>query len=138
MQNMCCDAKTGEAPQFYNDYVREVQAKICENARLEFEAIWREHEATGTPRSVLSDKLSLAITDLDEELQQSDLWANERIRHDVLRDALPALLLQKIGLETIVSRVPESYLRSIFGSYLASRFVYEFGSEPSQFAFFDL
>ncbi|KAM4062312.1 glutamate/Leucine/Phenylalanine/Valine dehydrogenase [Hirsutella rhossiliensis] len=137
VQNMCCDANTGEAPQFYNDYVGEVQAKICENARLEFEAIWREHEATGTPRSVLSDKLSLAITDLDEELQQSDLWTNEKIRHDVLKDALPALLLQKIGLETIVSRVPESYLRSIFGSYLASRFVYEFGSEPSQFAFFD-
>ncbi|KJZ76246.1 NAD-specific glutamate dehydrogenase [Hirsutella minnesotensis 3608] len=137
VQNMCCDAKTGEAPQFYNDYVREVQAKICENARLEFEAIWREHEATGTPRSILSDKLSLAITSLDEELQQSDLWANEAIRHDVLKDALPALLLQKIGLETIVSRVPENYLRAIFGSYLASRFVYEFGSEPSQFAFFD-
>jgi NAD-specific glutamate dehydrogenase len=33
--------------------------------------------------------------------------------------------------------VPENYLRSIFGSYLASRFVYEYGSTPSQFAFFD-
>ncbi|RDA94556.1 hypothetical protein CP533_2728 [Ophiocordyceps camponoti-saundersi (nom. inval.)] len=132
VQNMCCDANTGEAPQFYNDYVREVQAKISENARLEFEAIWREHEATGTPRSILSDKLSLAITDLDEELQRSDMWRNEKIRKDVLQDALPALLLEKIGLETIISRVPESYLRSIFGSYLASRFVYEFGSEPNK------
>jgi hypothetical protein len=34
--------------------------------------------------------------------------------------------------------VPESYLRAIFGSHLASRFVYEFGNNPSQFAFFDL
>jgi glutamate dehydrogenase len=135
---MCVDAKTGQAPQFYNDYVREVQAKICENARLEFEAIWREHEITGVPRSILSDKLSNAITTLDEELQQSDLWANEKIRHAVLQDALPNLLLQKIGLETIITRVPDTYLRAIFGSYLASRFVYEFGSEPSQFAFFDL
>ncbi|ODA77088.1 hypothetical protein RJ55_07606 [Drechmeria coniospora] len=137
VENMCVDPKTGEPPEFYNQYVREVQAKICENARLEFEAIWREHEATGAPRSILSDKLSVAITDLDEELQRSDLWANESIRHAVLQDALPALLLEKIGLETIISRVPDSYLRSIFGSYLASRFVYEFGSEPSQFAFFD-
>ncbi|PNY28567.1 NAD-specific glutamate dehydrogenase [Tolypocladium capitatum] len=137
VENMCVDAKTGEAPRFYDDYVREVQAKIRENARLEFEAIWREHEATGTPRSILSDKLSIAITDLDEELQKSDLWANQTIRYAVLGDALPALLLQKIGLDTIISRVPDSYLRSIFGSYLASRFVYEFGSEPSQFAFFD-
>lgn len=137
IKNMCVDAKTGEAPQFYKDYVKQVQAKICENARLEFEAIWREHEETGIARSILSDKLSWAITDLDEELQKSDLWANQLIRHAVLRDALPALLLENIGLETIISRVPEPYLRAIFGSYLASRFVYEFGSSPSQFAFFD-
>ncbi|KAL3955972.1 hypothetical protein ACCO45_008818 [Purpureocillium lilacinum] len=137
VENMCVDAKTGQPPQFYNDYVREVQAKIRENARLEFEAIWREHEATGTARSILSDKLSIAITDLDEELQKSDLWTNPKIRRAVLQDALPSLLQQKIGLDTIIERVPENYLRSIFGSYLASRFVYEFGSEPSQFAFFD-
>jgi glutamate dehydrogenase len=138
VENMCVDAKTGEAPQFYKDYVRQVQEKICDNARLEFEAIWREHEKTGVPRSVLSDKLSVAITELDEKLQKSDLWTNEKIRYGILRDALPKLLLDKIGLPTIVQRVPENYLRSIFGSYLASRFVYEFGAEPSQFAFFDL
>lgn len=135
--NMCHDARTGEAPEFYNEYVKAVQAKICENARLEFEAIWREHEQTGTPRSILSDRLSVAITDLDTELQHSDLWENPTIRRAVLRDALPALLLDKIGLDTIVTRVPNTYLRAIFGSYLASRFVYEFGSQPSQFAFYD-
>lgn len=136
-QHMCHDAR-GNAPAFYRAYVREVQAKICENARLEFEAVWREHEATGAPRSALSDRLSVAITTLDEELQHSDLWRNERIRRVVLRDALPQLLLDKIGLDTIVERVPDAYLCAIFGSYLASRFVYEFGSEPSQFAFYDL
>ena len=136
--NMCHNPKTGEAPQFYKDYVKQVQAKIQENARLEFEAIWREHEQTGIPRSILSDTLSWAITDLDEELQKSDLWLNEKTRNGILKDALPNLLLEKIGLETIIERVPDSYLRAIFGSYLASRFVYEFGSQPSQFAFFDL
>lgn len=136
-QNMCHDAK-GNAPLFYQSYVKDVQAKICENARLEFEAIWREHEATGVARSVLSDKLSVAITTLDEELQHSDLWKNEQIRKIVLRDALPQLLLDKIGLDVIIERVPDAYLCAIFGSYLASRFVYEFGSEPSQFAFYDL
>jgi glutamate dehydrogenase len=137
VKNMCHD-RHGQAPQFYKDYVKEVQNKICENARLEFEAIWRENEQTGTPRSALSDKLSVAITTLDEELQQSDLWKNEKIRRSVLADALPKLLLDKIGLDTIILRVPDNYLRAIFGSYLASRFVYEFGSEPSQFAFYDL
>lgn len=137
VQHMCHDAK-GNAPAFYQSYVREVQSKICDNARLEFEALWREHEETGVPRSILSDKLSVAITTLDEELQHSDLWKNERIRKAVLRDALPQLLLDKIGLDTVIERVPDSYLCAIFGSYLASRFVYEFGSQPSQFAFYDL
>lgn len=137
VQHMCHDAK-GNAPVFYQSYVKEVQAKICENARLEFEAVWREHEQTGVPRSVLSDNLSVAITTLDEELQHSDLWKNQRIRKAVLRDALPQLLLDKIGLDTIIERVPDAYLCAIFGSYLASRFVYEFGSQPSQFAFYDL
>ncbi|KAI0540886.1 NAD-specific glutamate dehydrogenase-like protein [Xylaria digitata] len=136
IKNMCCDDQ-GRAPEFYKAYVKQVQETICGNARLEFEAIWREHEQTGVPRAVLSDKLSVAITDLDEELQKSDLWKNEKIRRSVLADALPKLLLDKLGLDAIISRVPDAYLRAIFGSYLASRFVYEFGSQPSQFAFYD-
>ena len=138
IENMCVDPKTHQPPQFYKDYVRQVQAKIQENARLEFEAIWRENEETGIERSILSDKLSWAITDLDEELQKSDLWTNEHVRRHVLADALPRLLLDKIGLDTIIHRVPDNYLRAIFGSFLASRFVYEHGSQPSQFAFYDL
>ncbi|KAI0480815.1 NAD-specific glutamate dehydrogenase [Xylariaceae sp. FL0804] len=137
VKHMCHDEGRGAAPEFYKAYVRQVQATIRENARLEFEAVWREHEQTGVPRSVLSDTLSVAITDLDAELQQSDLWEDARTRRTVLADALPRLLLDQIGLETIVDRVPEAYLRSIFGSYLASRFVYEYGSRPSQFAFYD-
>ncbi len=136
-EHMCHNEK-GEAPEFYKAYVKEVQNKIRDNARLEFEAIWRENEETGVSRSILSDKLSVAITTLDEELQKSDLWEDEKIRRHVLGDALPKLLLDKIGLDTVIERVPDAYLRAIFGSFLASRFVYEFGSSPSQFAFFDL
>ncbi|RYP71719.1 hypothetical protein DL771_004670 [Monosporascus sp. 5C6A] len=137
VKHMCID-RYGQAPEFYEAYVKEVQAKIRDNACLEFEAIWREQEQTGLPRSVISDRLSVAITTLDEELQQSDLWKDETTRRAVLADALPKLLLDKIGLDTIIQRVPDNYLRAIFGSYLASRFVYEYGSSPSQFAFYDL
>ncbi|POS87089.1 NAD(P)-binding Rossmann-fold containing protein, partial [Erysiphe pulchra] len=135
-ENMCVD-NNGHAPSFYKAYVEEVQEKIKENARLEFEAIWREHTATKIPRSILSDSLSIAITQLDEELQQTELWNDYELRRSVLKDALPKLLLSKLGLELIIQRVPDSYLRAIFGSYLASRFIYQFGTSPSQFAFFD-
>ena len=135
VDNMCVDA-SGRAPPFYEAYVQQVQAVIKRNARLEFEAIWREHEATGVSRSVLSDRLSTAITNLDEELQGTELWDNVALRRDVLGDALPSLLLDKVGLDTILQRVPENYLRAIFGSYLSSRFIYEKGISASQFAFF--
>ncbi|KAG8532611.1 glutamate dehydrogenase (NADP(+)) gdh1 [Bacidia gigantensis] len=136
VENMCVK-EDGNAPPFYTEYVKEVQEVIKRNAALEFEAIWREHQQTGVPRSTLSDTLSIAITQLDEELQKQDLWTNIPLRDSVLEDALPNLLLQKVGLSTIIERVPDNYLRAIFGSYLASRFVYKFGSTPSQFAFFN-
>ncbi|KAH8683331.1 putative NAD-specific glutamate dehydrogenase [Tricladium varicosporioides] len=136
VENMCV-GNDGQPPEFYRAYVKEVQEIIKNNARLEFEAIWRENKKTKIPRSTLSDTLSVAITKLDEELQKTDLWKNEKLRRAVLQDALPRLLLEKIGLDLIIERVPNNYLRAIFGSYLASRFVYEFGSSPSQFAFFD-
>lgn len=153
VENMCVD-QDGRVPEFYREYVKEVQEIIKRNARLEFEAIWREHEEKGTHRSTLSDVLSEAINSLSEELQGTGLWNNEILRKTMLSLALPKLLLDKIGLDLIMERVgfvsiaknyhitvlqvPDNYLRSIFGSYIASRFVYQFGSSPSQFAFFDL
>ncbi|MCJ1251834.1 NAD-dependent glutamate dehydrogenase [Trapelia coarctata] len=136
LENMCIN-DDGSVPRFYEEYVKEVQETIKRNAALEFEAIWREHQQTGIARSTLSDTLSVAITKLDEELQKTELWKNTELRQAVLQDALPKLLLEKIGLDLIIERVPDNYLRAIFGSYLASRFVYEHGSNPSQFAFFD-
>ena len=104
VQNMCV-GDDGSVPEFYREYVKQVQEVIKENATLEFEAIWREHEQTGIARSVLSDRLSVAITQLDEELQKTELWDNVELRRSVLNDALPKLLLDKIGLDTILQRV---------------------------------
>ncbi len=104
VENMCI-REDGTAPPFYKDYVKQVQQTIKQNARLEFEAIWREHQQTGLPRSTLSDTLSVAITKLDEELQSSDLWQKKDFRRSVLADALPSLLQEKIGLDVILERV---------------------------------
>lgn len=133
--NMCI--RDGVKPEFYTDYVKEVQSIIQNNAKLEFEAIWREHEKTGKPRSELSDDLSNAINALSDELSHSSLWDDVPLRNSILSRALPNKLLEKIGLETILERVPDSYLQAIFGSYLAGRFIYEKGPNPGQFAFFE-
>ena len=135
LEHMCFH--DGKVPAFYKAYVKTVQEVIKRNARLEFEAIWKEHQVTGKPRSIISDELSIAITKLDEELQKSELWDNIPLRAAILEEALPNILLEKIGLDLLLKRVPDNYLRAIFGSYLASRFIYEHGSSPSQFSFFD-
>ncbi|KAK6519774.1 NAD-dependent glutamate dehydrogenase [Arthrobotrys conoides] len=135
IENMCIK-EDGSKPEFYGEYVKEVQNIIKNNARLEFEAIWAEHERTGRPRSLISDDLSYAITNLDEELQKTSLWADIELRKTVLGAALPGLLVKKLGLETLAKRVPEGYLKAIFGSYLASRFVYRCGPSASPLAFY--
>jgi glutamate dehydrogenase len=100
-----CVGEDGTAPAFYNEYVKEVQSIIQENARLEFEAIWKAHEATGEPRSILSDTLSIAITKLQEELQNTDLWDNIAFRKSVLAEALPSKLQEQVGLDKVMERV---------------------------------
>ena len=103
-ENMCI-REDGTAPEFYKKYVKAVQETIKQNARLEFEAIWREHQKTGMSRSSLSDTLSVTITKLDEELQRSELWLRQDFRRLVLADALPRLLLDGITLDVILKRV---------------------------------
>jgi len=104
IENMCVGAD-GTVPEFYKAYVKQVQETIRRNAYLEFEAIWREHKESGKPRATLSDTLSIAITKLDEELQNTSLWNDVALRKSVFEDALPALLLKQIGLEKILERV---------------------------------
>lgn len=130
----------GIVPAFYQEYVKAVWATIERNAQLEFECLWREHERfPEKPSSVLSDELSLAIVRLNEELQHSStLFDNEKLRLLVLSEALPQLLQERLGLEELVlKRLPENYVRACFGSYLASRFIYQYGTQPSQFSFFE-
>ena len=128
-----------EDSDFYQAYVKDVWDKITQNARGEFEAIWREHESTGTPRSVLCDMLSNKINDLNDSIQNSPLWNNVELRKVMLRRALPPTLLKFVegGLDTILKRVPESYLKAIFGSHVASQFVYQYGLSTTDFSFFE-
>jgi glutamate dehydrogenase len=136
-QHMC--VKGGNVPAFYEAYVKEVQEIIERNARIEFEALWREHTKGNKqqPISILSDELSVAIVQLQEQLQEAGLWNNVALRESVLLRAFPKLLLEKVGLEALLERVPENYVKAIFGAYLASQFVYKYGAQPDHFAFFE-
>ena len=114
--------KPDHEPEFYAAYVKNVQKVVERNAELEFEALWRESRATGEAISVLSDDLSNSIVSLREEIGKAPMWNNESLRKAILVEALPPLLVQKIGIDQLLQRIPQTYLQAIFGSYLASRF----------------
>lgn len=134
-----CVVSDGAVPEFYAAYVREVQAAITTNAELEFECLWREHGRTGEPISVLSDRLSVKITSLSTSIESSDsLWDNAALRNAVLREAIPKSLAELVGgAEVAASRLPLNYQRALFGSRLASRFVYEVGLNAPEYSFFE-
>jgi len=128
--------KDDVAPAFYEQYVSNVHAIIESHARSEFECLWKEHKATGTPLSILSDHVSEKINRLNEEIFHSDLWANQSLRERIIASAMPPALLEKLGAETIFSRVPDSYLKAIFAAHLAANFVYSHGLNAGEFGFF--
>ncbi|PVU87831.1 hypothetical protein BB561_006150 [Smittium simulii] len=134
---LMCKNENGEISEFYSDYVKEVSQTIKDNAKNEFECIWRESQKCNTPKCVLTDEISKAIVSMRAHIETTNLWENKQLRESVLSKALPKLLLSKIGLEKLVENIPDQYLKAIFGAKLASEFIYEYGASPSQFAFFE-
>ncbi|OMH86312.1 NAD-specific glutamate dehydrogenase [Zancudomyces culisetae] len=136
-KELMCVSSDGTVSEFYNQYVKAVQEKIKSNARNEFDCVWHESSRTGKPKSIVSDEVSRSIVDMRAQLETTELWDNLPLRKLILTEALPPLLLQKIGIDTIMTRIPTNYLRAIFSAHLASHFIYKYGYQPTQFAFFE-
>eukprot|EP01061_Rhynchopus_euleeides_P046239 TRINITY_DN86_c0_g3_i7.p1 TRINITY_DN86_c0_g3~~TRINITY_DN86_c0_g3_i7.p1 ORF type:complete len:1044 (+),score=497.31 TRINITY_DN86_c0_g3_i7:390-3134(+) len=124
-------------PAFYRSYVAEVQARVEENARMEFECLWAEHKKTKVKMSILTDTVSHKINALNDSIQMSSLWEDFTFRSLVFSRYVPKTLLDHIGMDNLITRVPESYLQSIFGAYLAAQYIYTCGPNASEFEFFD-
>lgn len=133
-EHMCVE--NGHTPAFYKSYVEDTQNKIAANAQAEFECLWRESQATGMLRSILTDRLSERINELNHQIRKSGIFANESLRRKVLLEVLPPTLLKLLSLDTIISRLPESYIVSTLSAHLASRYVYEAGLSPNEFKFY--
>ena len=117
--------KDGKPSQFYQSYVKDIQAKIAENAAAEFMCIWREHQRLqgAKARTIISDELSSTLNNLQTELEGSDMFDELSSRRAVLQRAIPQTLVDKIGLDTLMERLPEPYQRALFSSWVSSHFV---------------
>ena len=111
----------GVVPEFRQRYISDVRETIKRNAELEFDCIDRIHSKSGEPRPAISNNLSVTIVKLKEKVEGNEIWENHKVRREVLGKALPRSLQTQLGLDKILNRLPESYLRAIFASFLASR-----------------
>ncbi|KAF0685098.1 Aste57867_22972 [Aphanomyces stellatus] len=124
-------------PEFYQKYVAEVQTRIDVNASREFECLWREHQRSKTPYAILTNLLSERITDLSVTIQESSLYEQKALRELILDGGFPKTLQSLLSRDELIKRLPESYLRALFASQLASRFVYTSGLNCPEFAFYE-
>lgn len=98
-----------EPSSFYKSYVEDIKRVISRNAAAEFEAINKEfarHKGR-VPRALISDQMATALIELQDELEASGLYADESTKK-VLEGAFPSTLVAKVGLETLLKRLPEA------------------------------
>jgi glutamate dehydrogenase len=119
----------GEIPSFRQRYVREVLAIVTRRADQEFELLWKTHEERGTPLSVLSDTVSAKINEITAAIEASALFENTAVRRSAFRQHAPACLLEEIGMDALLARVPVSYQRAVCARSVASGFIYSVGIE---------
>jgi glutamate dehydrogenase len=129
--------KNGKVSAFRKTYVAEIIEHICDNARREFEIIWRENQRTGIPRSILSDMVSEKINAIKDSIMASRLFEDKALVRKVIEVGCPPVLCDLLSIGKIIERVPEAYLRALFGSRLAARYVYEHGLAANEIDFFN-
>jgi len=134
-QTLMC-AKGGKISPFRKRFIKEIITLIKENATLEFEIIWQENETKKIPRSILSDLISEKINQMTDSIYSSELFSDESLFKKVIECCCPQILIQEIGFDNILKRIPDSYLKAIFASKLASQYVYQLGLDASEISFY--
>ncbi len=121
----------GEVPEFRKNYIREIIQIIKDNAQLEFDALWKEHQKTGKHLTTLSDSLSNKINVISSQLESSELFENIELRRSVLKSYMPPSLVTEIGLDKLMERIPLNYQKAIFCKQIARLFVYTKGIDAT-------
>jgi len=132
-RHMC--VKQNRVPAFRRKYIAQILDIIRENSTLEFQVIQNENRRTGTPRVVLTDVLSDKINGIKDAIYASELFRDRRLFRNVIQCCCPDVIIQELGFAKVMKRVPEAYLRAVFASRLASRYVYSCGLEANEIDF---
>ncbi len=131
---MC--VRQGRISPFRKRYIQEILEIIKENARLEFDIIWKENETKKIPRSILSDLISEKINAVADAIYASELFKDKELFQKAIKCCCPSVLIDHEGFENILTRIPEPYLKAIFASRLSSRYVYNYGLDADEIDFY--
>jgi glutamate dehydrogenase len=131
---MC--VRKGQISPFRKRYIEEIIENIKENSSLEFGVIWKENSAKRIPFSVLTDLISEKINQVADAIFSSDLFKDKDLFKKVVECCCPSVIIDHVGFENILKRIPISYLKAVFASRLSSRYVYQFGLDASEINFY--
>lgn len=126
---------SSEPPEFYKMYVRVIGGVIRRNARLEFKAIWSASQKLKLSKCEVTKILSQKINSLSDYISEV-LEMDSPLARKILHRALPNLLIHQCGYDRIFARVPQNYLRAVAAVWVASRYIYKYGIEASEFSFY--
>ena len=132
---MC--VRDGVIPPFRRKYVEQILEIVRANARLEFDIIWKENAAKKIPRSVLSDLISEKINAIKDSVSRTELVKDRALFKKMTACCIPRALVEEIGLPRLMKRVPGPYLKAVFASQLASRYVYRYGLNADELTFYE-
>jgi glutamate dehydrogenase len=126
----------GKDTAFRKRYVQQIQAIIKANARAEFELMWREHKERKIPLTTLTNRISERINATGDAIAASELVKDSKLRRKVLSQCTPSALLELVGIDNILARVPENYLDALVATTLATRFIYGHGLAANEVDFY--
>ncbi len=132
-KKMC--VRNNRIPAFRKRYIAEILDIIRKNATLEYRVISRECRKKGVPRVVLTDRISDKINSVTDAIYASELFKDRKLFRNVIQCCCPNVLVDELGFAKIMRRVPEAYLRAVFASRIASRYVYSCGLDANEIDF---
>ena len=129
--------KEGKISDFRKSYIDEIIKRIKANARAEFELMWKEHSEKGIPFTHLTNMISNRINSITDSVYNSDLVKDKKFKEVVVSRYTPASLLNLVGIDKILKRVPGNYLNAIVATKVATDFVYNYGLDADVVDFYN-
>lgn len=124
-----------KASLFRQAYVAWIIQTIRAYAQSEFELMWKERTNTGATLTELSNTISGKINQITDAIRESSLAADPSIQARIMREYAPSNLLELLGADTILERVPASYIKAITATKMATDFVYSRGLHANEVDF---